>query len=387
MKKWWILFEILCSSFIIIETKGIIKTKYDYGDYFSMYLNIDGVNQGYNKITQQLSGSYFNYELNKLYIVANEVFKANNNSYFMQYRNIINRDISFQQYNEDKTNIVVNMYYYDYQKSNSSIGTLSGLSLAFKFRNESFSFVHQLYNNSLIEKMMYIFESVDINSGNIYFGGIPQNSLLQYSGKCKINSEKWGCYLDNIYFTNDDNNKYLYLYKTNITNNYAEFDVGRQCIFVPKDFFYFIKNTFFDKYFQIRKCGFYYNFDAMYIYCNNKDEIKEAIPEYISFVFENQSFRIHRDKLFKIKIDNSIIFLICNALFVEDLDKWIFGSPFLHNFISIFDYSDKSVTLYSNIEINYFYPYNNTQIKMLFIISIIFTFIGSLINLLYKNLI
>ena len=123
----------------------------------------------------------------------------------------------------------------------------------------------------------------------------------------------------------------------------------------------------------------------MYIYCNYKDEIKEAIPEYISFVFENQSFRIHKDKLFKIHtIDNTIIFLICNALFVEDLDKWIFGSAFLHNFISIFDYTNESVTLYSNIEINYFYPYT-TQIKMIFIISIILTFIGSFINLLYKN--
>ena len=383
MKKWLILFEILCSLFIMIVTKGIIKTNYDYEEYFSMYLNIDGVNHGYNKITQQLSGSYFNYEQNKPFIVANEVFKANNNSYFLQYRNIINRDISFQQYNED-TKYIVNMYYYDYQKSSNSLSTLSGLSLAFKCRNDSFSFVHQLYNNSLIEKLMYIFEPVDINSGNIYFGGIPQNSLLQYSGKCKINSEKWGCYLDNIYFTNDSN-KHLYLYKTNISNNYAEFDVGRKCIFAPKEYFYFVKNTFFEKHFQSKKCGYYYNYDAMYIYCYNKDEIKEAIPEYISFVFENQSFRIHKDKLFKTHtIDNTIIFLICNALFVEDLDKWIFGSAFLHNFISIFDYTNESVTLYSNIEINYFYPYT-TQIKMIFIISIILTFIGSFINLLYKN--
>ena len=89
MKKWLILFEILCSLFIMIVTKGIIKTNYDYEEYFSMYLNIDGVNHGYNKITQQLSGSYFNYEQNKPFIVANEVFKANNNSYFLQYRNNI----------------------------------------------------------------------------------------------------------------------------------------------------------------------------------------------------------------------------------------------------------------------------------------------------------
>ena len=152
MKKWLILFEILCSLFIMIVTKGIIKTNYDYEEYFSMYLNIDGVNHGYNKITQQLSGSYFNYEQNKPFIVANEVFKANNNSYFLQYRNIINRDISFQQYSED-TKYIVNMYYYDYQKSSNSLSTLSGLSLAFKCRNDSFSFVHQLYNNSLIEKL------------------------------------------------------------------------------------------------------------------------------------------------------------------------------------------------------------------------------------------
>ena len=99
---------------------------------------------------------------------------------------------------------------------------------------------------------MYIFEPVDINSGNIYFGGIPQNSLLQYSGKCKINSENWGCYLDNIYFTNDSN-KHLYLYKTNISNNYAEFDVGRKCIFARKEYFYFVKNTFFEKHFPLIK--------------------------------------------------------------------------------------------------------------------------------------
>ena len=82
-----------------------------------------------------------------------------------------------------------------------------GISLAYKFDNESYSLVHMLYNNKVIEKKLYgIYFDNNRNEGSISFGGIPSNAHLAYSnkGSCNANDKysSWGCNLTSINFDN-----------------------------------------------------------------------------------------------------------------------------------------------------------------------------------------
>ena len=56
-------------------------------------------------------------------------------------------------------------------------------------------------------------------------------------------------------------------------------------------------------------------------------------------------------------------------------DKWVLGSAFIRQYISTFDYDERTITLYNNIGI-FLYKDNNIIIRVLLILNIFILLCG-----------
>ena len=87
------------------------------------------------------------------------------------------------------------------------------------------------------------------------------------------------------------------------------------------------------------------------IRCQNLTTVYSALPEYLNFDFGGNLLRIPMLNLTYSFTEIGKDYVVINMFYAErDVrnDQWNFGMNFFINYITLFDYEDKTVTFYSN---------------------------------------
>ena len=258
---------------------------------------------------------------------------------------------------------------YDVYSNNTN-----GFSFSYQYEENSFSIIHLFYQNNVISYLSYGFIPETSHHGTFYFGQIPEKKLENFTSKVslKVNENyiSWGTEIDAIYYGNKNEKKYLFENKEN--NKYGFFESGNEYIRVPDYYWSFlIKNKFrifIDNsvFFNKKKK------EINYICCkdNNLSHLQK-----MNFVFGNVTFSIPIKNL----VDCN--YKLCNFEIVYDEKNinnyWSFGTTFLNNYISEFDYSQRKIKFYSNNnEYIFFYKYLDNSIKYFITMNLIILFFG-----------
>lgn len=196
------------------------------------------------------------------------------------------------------------------------------------------SLVYLLQKNNLISRLSFTL-NIDFFGGNIYFGDPPKRlTNVPYSrnqGKCKIDKDKWGCYVTRVRFMNKT------IYKK---NTFALFNSNDKRIFVPEEVFQSIGESYFEPLVKKHHCTYVkYQYEKMY-HCQCH-AIEEVFPD-IFFSFEEFEVKLPYWSLFD-TYDGTCFFVIEPS---QEKEKFIFGSMFLMNFINVFDHENRTVTFY-----------------------------------------
>ena len=229
-------------------------------------------------------------------------------------------------------NYIINDYsYYSFNDKY----TVDQLSLSYSFENESLSLVHMLYNNKVIEhKLFVIAPKFDKEkNGYLYIGSIPNNTEhIKNKGKCKVQDDSlWSCQLDNIIVNRTILNM----------NSKVIFHTGFEYTLLSKKLYDFLVNKIFVNYIKKDICRVVPTpFEALF--CPNIDKIN--IDFDIQFTFNDMIIKIPF-RQFMIKNKN-IIPVYPIGRFQGDI---VIGTPFISQFnYTVFDYDDKSISLYSD---------------------------------------
>lgn len=155
-------------------------------------------------------------------------------------------------------------------------------------------------------------------------------------------SINWGCQLTHIILGNYEN---IFL----VANSFSVFETIYSKIYVPMEFFnYWTINAYDDnkKGNQIKECtvGYDDNSKEHYFKCPEKeiDYLKE-----INIVFDNNIILHLRNGMMYNSYGNNKIMMIVGK---ENLDHFVFGSIFLAQFETIFDYNRKEISFISQYE-------------------------------------
>ena len=263
-----------------------------------------------------------------------------------------------------------------YEKlDNINIDKFSGMSFGLNPMNHSFSLLHSLFNKGKLEHLKIAFEPTSTAIGNFYIGGLPQSVVTnKYRGECHA-KDRWGCHLDIIIFNYTKDNYTIYN-----SNREVYFQTAINGISVTKDFINFIENKVLNKYFKSQRC-FYSSDKRKRIKCNKEIINDETLTTMkIGFVFEGKVYYLSFIFLFESIFDESSEYL--SLLIEENLhsNDWYFGGIFLSNFISVFDYEMKTVSLYSNTKFELIKKDDRIEKNILIgnVILLIITIIGNL---------
>lgn len=259
--------------------------------------------------------------------------------------------------------------FYMYYLKRDEYKIYDSVGFAFKVDYEKSSFLHQLYNHQLIDKLLFAFvpNKRFYNSGEIFYGGIPDEKIKdKYSTHCNV-TEHWGCTLQGITIGNKK--------KIELDEKYIHFETQYQQIFLRKNIIDTIVNEYFSDYIKKQQC--YVNNDRYFCPCSYIDSFQN-----ISFTLDNHEFIFTGHELFEQEGMNCYFIILENKKSYYD----IFGTYFLRKYITIFDYENKTVSFYNDEPFN---EYQSVK-KGNNIIKVMYTFISisliiSTIILLYIN--
>lgn len=258
----------------------------------------------------------------------------------------------------------------------------NGFSFSYRYENNSFSIIHMLYQNNLISYLSFGFVPETSQHGTFYFGHIPEKKLKNFTNKVslKVNENyiSWGTEVDAIYFGNKNEKNYFFENKEN--NKYGFFESGNEYIRVPDYYWSFLIENVFRKLIDNSVCFILNKKRINYICCKNNNL---SHLQKMNFVFGNVTFSISVKNL----IDCS--FKFCNFKIVYDernINYWSFGTTFLNNYISEFDYSQKIIQFYSsNNDSIFFNTHLDNSIKYLFDLNLLILLFG-IIEILFRKI-
>ena len=223
-----------------------------------------------------------------------------------------------------------------------------GIGLAYKFDDESFSYIHYLYNNKFIEHLQFAFEHDDQNRiGMIHFGGIPSKEYLSmpYKGVLKVNDQfgTWNTKLTGVQFEQD-----FYRF-----NNYAIIHSAFYDIFWSNALNDLMINKIFKNEIERGECFKREYFEYSFVQCENSS--LPIFEKNIKFKFGNMITTISIKQLFREQSNHWESIINANPYMLYD-DAVIMGVRFMQLFnLSVFDYEKKEMRFYSDtteIEMN-----------------------------------
>lgn len=262
-------------------------------------------------------------------------------------------------FGETKTPQIKNYSFYIFYNESYP---LTGYGFGYKFKDDSFSFVHQLYNSHLISHKSFSFlpyGEAFHSKGKLFFGNIPENILAnyKYNGECQVNNEYpfWGCYLNNIHLENGIDYQ---------INKYSIFNSAQFYLVLSRQFFDLLYDKVFLPWVDGETC---YRIDGIQ---RSSMKCLESVINHIgdiSFEFEK----------FKIKIPLILFFecdeVLCNSLYSSDninKEHFEFGTSFLKLMnATVFDYEKQTISIYNNLfEIQKINNKGNTHSNKLYIL-------------------
>lgn len=240
-----------------------------------------------------------------------------------------------------------------------------GCGLSFKFQDEKFSFVHQLYNNHLIDQKVFAFQPIkNQKKGYLHFGGLPSpTDEYKYHGGCNVKTNSsWGCHLKNVKVGN----------KTYPFNINTVFQSSIDNMIESIKFFELFSHEIFKQEALKKICVEHKDFDGkFYLKC-----APHAFDQKRNITFDFESMEISMPILVLFYFNQGNYF----SKFSYDYKNYTlfdFGFSFFNKFnLSVFDYDDKSIKFYSeNIIITPIKDYRVLKYLYYFIFTICSLFI------------
>lgn len=257
----------------------------------------------------------------------------------------------------------------------------NGIGLAYKFENESYSFIHKLYNDHLIDHLQYTFEHYDtFRNGTIHFGGIPNDKYkyLPYQGYANIpkGSKSWKMKLTGVGF---DGQRYEF-------NKDAVIHSAFYDIFWSNEL-----NNLMVKIFQKEiEQGFCINreyYEYRFVQCEN--DTRPIFDKKIKFQFKELTITLKIRDLFRVSSNEWQSIINDNRYELYD-NSVIIGVRFLNLFnYSVFDYEKQQLRFYSDhtvIEMDEFISMDYSKsVRNLYILIILmmgggFIYLGYLVK-------
>lgn len=208
------------------------------------------------------------------------------------------------------------------------------------------SFIHQLKDQKMINKLIFTLKPNDNKNGLVIFGDVSDNITSNKNKfKCKFQRSKthkrhWNCQLHKI---NIDN---MIIYHYNQTDHLF-FSTVNDKVLIPLDFYLVLKEEFIVK--TNNKCKAIENKkeDIYYIVCDdNYLKGKE-----ISFYFGDYLIKMEMSLFF----NENHLFVYSNKLSEQ---AWIFGVNFLNFFTTTFNIENNEMAFYLRTDLD-----NNIKIQ------------------------
>lgn len=276
------------------------------------------------------------------YTVIDYDIKKNSSLLFKEKKKMtLLNEYTFSEY---QGNLVFNgktlLNYIFYHKKNLQNLSEAGLSLIYKYVDESLSLIYQMYNQHIINKKLFSFEVLDHNlKGNFHIGGIPEDNHLKmkYRGICKVNDEVsyWGCNIKGIKY---NNNSFVPL------NVLPTFHTGFRVIYLsPELLDIFTKEIFGEKINQ-QICKV--EGGGRYIRC---DSSKLNEEDTIEFNFGSMKVKFSFKELSDPWFHSWTSIFQLNPFPAFDGIPMLIGFELLQHFrYTVFNYDEKQIEFYSN---------------------------------------
>ena len=212
-----------------------------------------------------------------------------------------------------------------------------GISFARKFKDDSYSFIHRLYQDKFIDKLAYGFFPIDSQKGKINFGTLSETINFKYKTSCNAynTDSSWGCHLTKVYFGNEE---HYYM-----NNHKMYFQASDKRILVPKDFMAVLNQTYFNKYMEKGICSLLIGFGRHTYEC--LPEVKHSFPN-LTLEFDSITIDLPLKDIINDEVRN-IKFYLEENYFNED--EWVFGLTFFTKYPVYFDYEKNDITFFSDV--------------------------------------
>ena len=236
-----------------------------------------------------------------------------------------------------------------------------GCGLSFKFQDEKFSLVHQLFNSKLIDRKSFAFEPVTGQKrGYIHFGGTPyehRTDRFNYQGSCHVTgNSSWGCALKSILIGN----------KTYSFNINTVFQSSLENMIESIKFFEIMTEDVFKKEIERHVCEIVVNYEEKrYLECS-----PDAFDGKMNVTFEFNDLKISFPIL-QLFFFADVKYHSRFSYDYNDPNMFDFGFAFFNRFnLSIFDYDEQSIKFYSE---NILITQNSNDSYFKFLLCIVFT--------------
>ena len=251
-----------------------------------------------------------------------------------------------------------------------------GLGLAYKFEDNSFSIVHNLYKRNIIDHLTFTIESHrGYKNASIHFGYTDIDLITKFKGVLKVNDDikYWGSMLNGITF----NNTYYEM------NSYSIINTCINELFYSDEVFDFVYNVILSDY---KKDGICYknttNIGLSYLTC--KQKIREYNNELL-FLFGTTQIKLKVSDLFK----PSYWGLVNSNPYYPYRNKTVIGIHLLKMMnYTLFDYENKEIVFYSdNIEMINVIKRSSQSLRVITLLCSIICIINITVLIIIKKII
>ena len=263
--------------------------------------------------------------------------------------------------------IVKGFKFYLFEKTDVYLKHNDGLAFPYKHQDSSYSLISLLYNQQLIKHKSFAFTPHSKYQGVLYFGNVSlPSSLTPNTITIQVDTTQpyWGnSHLRKVTLTYK-HSLYTYNIPSNSSNNnsYFYFQTAKEHIYIPRIFWnYFI--SILNAPISLRDCWL-------------NDVNRETVIMCLDSVIDNfNSISFYIEHNIEITIQFNTLFTcvhgVCHCVLrfsseTNPHNNWMFGTSFMSNFNSIFDYERSVVTLQSLSD--YYtikHRYNNNEIKII----------------------
>lgn len=246
-------------------------------------------------------------------------------------------------------NNIIKLHYNVYVlKNNYTNHDNESIPLPIQYNELQFSFLHEAFNQKLIDKLSFTIEpKATHQEGVIHFGSIPKTLTANKNKHTCINDNYlyWGCNLNYIYFGEYGNYSNLYEIKSKV-----KFHSDSSLFYVPKSFLEWTEMTIFKDGFDEHVCTKKTLLHYTFIEC--KCEYFHKVLENVFFSFDDKEFRFNTTEIYDVfGAGGECLFYFIYNIKIKDENLWSFGTFFLDEYVTQFDYDKKSVTFYTHQEV------------------------------------